>query len=164
MTIFLENGIGWKLEEGLIVFRGDEFFETTLKKAEEVLEQAKTLTAKQEIKEAINDLSRKPEPDVTGAIQHSLACLECISREVANDRKSTLGELIKKHRAIVPPPLDQVIEKMWGFSSEQGRHLQEGKPPDFEEAELLVGLSASLSTYLAKKLPLFPNETMTGWF
>ncbi|GJQ22844.1 MAG: hypothetical protein HBSAPP01_06340 [Candidatus Brocadia sapporoensis] len=40
-----------------------------------------------------------------------------------------------------------------GFSSEKGRRLLEGKEPAFDEMELLAGLSASISTYLARKLP-----------
>ena len=37
------------------------------------------------------------------------------------------------------------------FASEQGRHLKEGGEPNYEEAELVVHLSASLCAYLAKK-------------
>ena len=148
---FLENGIGWKLEGGKVIFRGDTQFENKLKEAKEVVTQNGFDTAKHEISEAINDLSKKPHPDKTGAIQHSVACLECVAREIVENTKQTLGELIKQNRGIVPPPLDIVIEKIWGFSSEQGRHLREGGDPDFDEVELLVGLSLSLSAYLAKK-------------
>ena len=150
---FKISGIGWKLEDGKIVFRGDESFEINLKSAETVLAAAGKQTARNEIREAITDLSRKPHADITGAIQHGVACLECISREITNDKKSTLGELIKKHRSQFPSPLDTVIDKIWAYSSEQGRHLQEGREPSFDEAELLVGLSAVISTYMARKLP-----------
>lgn len=149
---FIENGIGWKIEDGLVETRGDDVFETAVKTVEKVLEIAKLPTAKTEIKEAIKDLSRRPEPDITGAIQHSLACLECVAREVSGNKKATLGELIKKHPNIVPKPLDVAIEKIWGFTSEQGRHLKEGNAPDYLEAELVVELTASISTYLGKKL------------
>tara|TARA_R110002020_G_scaffold171647_3_gene361656 strand:+ start:7718 stop:8548 length:831 start_codon:yes stop_codon:yes gene_type:complete len=149
---FIENGIGWKIENGLVETRGDEVFETAVKTVEKVLETAKLPTAKTEIKEALKDLSRRPEPDITGAIQHSLACLECVAREVSGNKKATLGELIKKHPNIVPKPLDAAIEKIWGFTSEQGRHLKEGNAPDYLEAELVVELTAAISTYLGKKL------------
>jgi hypothetical protein len=148
---FLENGIGWKLENGKVLFRGDNQFEDKLKESKAIVAQNGFDTAKHEISEAINDLSKKPTPDKTGAIQHSVACLECIAREIVGNRQQTLGELIKQNRGIVPPPLDIVIEKIWGFSSEQGRHLREGGEPNFDEVELLVGLSLSLSAYLAKK-------------
>jgi len=73
----------------------------------------------------------------------------------------TLGELIKKHPNIVPKPLDEAITKIWGFTSEQGRHLREGGQPDYEEAELVVGLSAVLTTYLCKTfVPSNPDEEL----
>jgi hypothetical protein len=150
---FKQNGIGWKLENGLIEYRGDNRFESGLKEARQNLGEVGLQTAQMEISEAINDLSRMPDPDITGAIQHSLACLECVSRKVAGEPKATLGELIKKHPNIIPRPLDQAIEKMWGFASERGRHLREGQLPAFDEAELLVGIVATIATYLSKKLP-----------
>jgi len=149
---FKTNGIGWKLENGVIETRGDETFETSVKKVESVLDEAKLQTAKTEIREAIADLSRRPKPDITGAIQHSLACLECVCREATGDKKATLGDLMKKAGNIVPSPLDQAITKIWGFTSEQGRHLREGQNPDYLEAELVVEVSAAISSYLGKKL------------
>jgi hypothetical protein len=149
---FIANGIGWKIVNGLVETRGDEIFETAVKTVVSVLETAKLETAKTEIKEALTDLSRRPTPDITGAIQHSLACLECVAREIAGDKKATLGELIRKHPNIVPKPLDIAIDKIWGFTSEQGRHLREGQAPEYLEAELVVELSAAISTYLGKKL------------
>lgn len=149
---FITNGIGWKIVNGEIETRGDEVFETAVKTVVSVLETAKLETAKTEIHEALIDLSRRPKPDITGAIQHSVACLECVAREATGDKKATLGELIKKYPNIVPKPLDIAIEKIWGFTSEQGRHLREGQAPEYLEAELVVELSAAISTYLGKKL------------
>jgi len=148
---FILNGIGWKLKNGLIEYRGNENFEQELNTVVSVLDKANLQTAKTEIREAINDLSRRPNADITGSIQHSVASLECVAREVTGDISLTLGALITKHPDIVPKPIDVVISKIWGFSSEQGRHLREGREPNYEEAELIVGLSAALTTYLSKK-------------
>lgn len=149
---FIINGIGWKIVNGQIETRGDELFETSVKRAVEVLATANLNTAKTEIKEAINDLSRRPHPDLTGAIQHSLACLECVTREFTGDLNSTIGALIKKFPGVIPSPLDQAVTKIWGFSSEQGRHLREGQEPEYLEVELVVEVSAAISTYLGQKL------------
>jgi hypothetical protein len=149
---FKANGIGWKLHDGQIETRGDLVFEGAVEKVENTLEQVGLKTAQTEIKEAISDLSRRPEPDITGAIQHSLACLECVCREATGDKKATLGDLMKKYPDIVPKPLDKSITFIWGFSSEQGRHLREGRDPEYIEAELLVELSSTVSNYLAKKI------------
>src|SRR3989338_5491203 len=123
--------------DGQIETRGDTTFETATTRVATILATAKLQTAKSEIEEAI---------------QHSLACLECVCREVTGDKKSTLGDLMKKASGIIPPPLDQAITKIWGFTSEQGRHLREGQKPDYLEAELVVEITAAISTYLRKKL------------
>lgn len=149
---FITNGIGWKIVNGQIETRGDEVFETAVKTVVAVLETAKLQTAKTEIREALNDLSRRPTPDITGVIQHSLACLECVTREYTGDTKSTLGDLMKKFPGVIPTPLDQAVTKIWGFTSEQGRHLREGQAPEYLEAELVVEVTAAIATYLGKKL------------
>jgi len=43
------------------------------------------------------------------------------------------------------------VEKIWGYASEQARHVREGQTIDSREAELVVGLAGSLPTYLVKK-------------
>ncbi len=112
---FITNGIGWKIVDGQIETRGDEVFETSVETVVEVLQTAELKTAKTEIREAINDLSRRPHPDITGAIQNSLACLECVTREFTGDTKSTLGDLMKKFPRAIPLPLDQAVTKIWGL-------------------------------------------------
>jgi hypothetical protein len=99
----------------------------------------------------LQDLSKRPTPDITGAIQHAMAALECVARDVTGDQNATLGELIKQNPGLLPKPLDTGVEKIWGYASDQARHVREGKTPDIREAELVVGLAGSLATYLVKK-------------
>lgn len=155
---FLENGIGWKLSKGVIVMRGDDSFEDKIAEAIDILGEIKIETSISEIKEAITDLSKRPTPDITGSIQHSLASLECLSREITGCKNDTLGKLIKSNPDIVPKPLDSVISQLYGFASEHGRHLREGEAPDFDEAELTVHICASLCVYMAKKN--FPTDKL----
>src|SRR3989338_9032563 len=113
---FVEEGVGWQLTEGgTIEIRGSDAFEAAVAGAEQQLESAKQANAATEIREAIRDLSRRPEPDLTGAIQHSMAALECVARDVSGDAKATLGEILKKNPGLVPLPLDQALEKVWGY-------------------------------------------------
>lgn len=149
---FREMGIGWQLNNGLIDIRGDDSFESTLTTAHNSLEQTGLKTATSELKEAIQDLSRRPTPDVTGAVHHAMAALECVAREVTGNSKNTLGEIIKRNQGLVPRPLDEAIEKCWGYSSEMARHGREGQTLSLEEVQLMVGVSAVLSTYLSAKL------------
>ncbi len=148
---FLENGIGWHLTNGRIEVRGPEIFEEVVKTAAKELGNAGKVTSRSELHEALADLSRRPKPDVTGAIQHSMAALECVARDVCGDKKANLGDILKKYKDFIPPPLDEAVMKAWGYASENARHIREGREPSFEEAELVVGLCASVSTYLVKK-------------
>lgn len=151
---FHRRGIGWQLTGGVIEARGSEGFEHTLAEAKNELAESGRETASNEIHQAIADLSRRPEADVTGAIQHSLAALECVARDITGDQRATLGRILSDHPGLVPKPLDQALEKMWGFASEQGRHLREGRAPSFEEAELAVQITAATCRYLSKKSSL----------
>lgn len=147
----IDMEIGWKLVGGIIETRGEEPFEKTIEKASEALDKAGLNTSKQELAEAIRDLSRRPEPDLSGAIHHSMASLECVARELSGDRKRTLGEIIKQHPELVPKPLDEAISKVWGYSSDVARHARENRSLEREEAELVVSLAAAIATYLVEK-------------
>lgn len=151
-SFFRERGVGWQLLDGQIKVRGPEVFEEAVKGARRALEEAGKATAASELHEALADLSRRPDADVTGAIQHAMAALECVARDVAGDQRATLGELIRRSPDLFPKPLDQAIEKAWGYASESGRHLKEGKEPAFEEAELIVGMCGAVCQYLARKI------------
>ena len=150
-SYFKAEGIGWQIIDGKIEVRGEEGFESAIKEAGLAVMKSGLETASNELHEAILDLSRRPTADITGAVQHGMAALECVAREICGDKKATLGDILKKHKDIIPKPLDVAIEKAWGYASNKGRHLQEGQTPSFEEAELIVGMCASASTYLLKK-------------
>lgn len=150
-SYFKAEGIGWQIIDGKIEVRGEEGFETAIKEASSAVEESGLKTASNEIHEAILDLSRRPNADITGAVQHGMAALECVAREICGDKNATLGDILKRYGEIIPKPLDNAIEKAWGYASDKGRHLREGQAPAFEEAELIVGICASVSTYLLKK-------------
>ncbi|HEV8483032.1 MAG TPA: hypothetical protein VGK99_11440 [Acidobacteriota bacterium] len=131
---FRGAGIGWQLVGGLVQARGPESFQEPVNRAIERLEDAGSMTARNELHQALQDLSRRPVPDLTGAIQHAMVALECIARDVCGDARPTLGQLLSRHPGLIPAPLDQVVEKAWGYASEQGRHLREGREPEQAEA------------------------------
>lgn len=149
---FQENGIGWAIsEEGAVVSRGSEAFEASIASLA-TIEPETAQTARSEIHKALQDLSSRPDPDLTGAIQHGMAALECVAREVTGNRKATLGKILKSDPALVPSPLDEALSKLWGFASNSGRHLREGEEPEREEVELVVGVAVVVSTYLSRRL------------
>lgn len=66
---FRRRGIGWQLSDGRIEIRGDDEFEAVVAPARHELEDSGRTTAANEIGEALRDLSARPKPDRTGAIQ-----------------------------------------------------------------------------------------------
>jgi hypothetical protein len=140
--------VGWRLVGGTLESRGPEAFVASVDAARSALATANLPTAMKEIHEALCDLSRRPEPDLTGAIQHSMAALECTAREVCGDPRATLGDILKRQTDMIPKPLDESIVKMWGYASETARHIREGRAPSRREAELVVGVAAAACAFL----------------
>lgn len=146
---FRENGIGWEMQDGQITFRGSEAFADATKEAVAVLTDTGRQRAANEIHEALRDISRRPEPDVTGAIQHVIAALESTARDVTGQPNRTLGQLIR-HLGL-PAPLDTAVEKLWGYASDRARHVREGQAVDTTEAELLVSTACAVCTFLSRR-------------
>lgn len=144
-----EKGIGWQMTSGRIVYRGSEAFAEATRQAAAVLAQTARSSAANEIHEALADISRRPSPDVTGAIQHSIAALECTARDVTGQPTLTLGRLVS--RLALTPPLDIAVEKLWGYASERARHIREGQAVSSEEAELVVSVACSVCTFLSRR-------------
>ena len=150
-SFFIDEGIGWQLVDGKIVTRGTEAFETMVTEAASVLETSQRLTAAKHLHEALEDLSRRPKPDLPGAAYHAMGSLECVARDLTGDPKATLGEILKRHPGLLPKPLDTALSQVWGYASNEARHVLEGRDISRDEAELLVGLSATVTTYLLRK-------------
>lgn len=146
-SIFVETGAGWQFFAGDgIVIRGDADFEDAINASQTQLNDAGFAVAAKEIREALSDLSRRPEADLTGAIHHALGALEATARYIAGNNDD-LGKLASKIG--LPSPLDEALKKMWGFSSNFGRHVSPTKVPSQEEAQLIVHLSSAYCRYLA---------------
>lgn len=146
---FRQAGIGWQMTLEGIMYRGDDTYAAAVQNAAAVLFETNRQNAASEIREAIRDISRRPKPDTTGAIQHSVAAMECVARDVLGERRDTLGDLLP--RLALPRPLDQAIEKLWGFSSERARHIREGETVDDDQAELVVSVACAVCAFLAKR-------------
>jgi len=145
---FVERGFGWVMSKGVIRARLEAPEQTVVEATLVALEADDHTTAAKELREAIRDLSRRPDPDLTGAIQHACASLECLARTISGKPSKTLGQL----KGVFPTPLDGAVDKLWGFSSQIGRHVEEGRDPELADAIAVVGFAATLSSYLLERL------------
>jgi AbiJ N-terminal domain 4 len=150
-ALMVDEGIGWQLVDGELVTRGAESFEAAVKDASTALEGSGRPTAAGHIHEALQSLSRRPEADLSGAVYHAMGALEAVARDLVGDEKATLGDILKRHSTLLPPPLDRALSQVWGYASNEARHVVEGRTPTREEAELVVGLAATVATYFTKK-------------
>jgi hypothetical protein len=145
---FRAHGIGWQMIDGEIEVRGPSSFEVSMRRNIETLKQGGNNTAENEFQEANRALSRRPTPDITGAIQHASAALECVARDFTGESKKTFGQLLNDYPKILPTPLDEAAHKLWGFVSSRARHIAEGKAPEFADASLAVGIASSFAAFL----------------
>ena len=150
-SYFIEEGIGWQLVDGQVVTRGPESFESVVTAATAALNNTGRPTAAGHLHEALQDLSRRPNPDLSGAIYHAMGALEAVARDLVGNPNATLGQIIKRHPDLLPRPLDKALSHLWGYASTEARHVQEGREPNRKEAELLVGLAAATATHLTHK-------------
>lgn len=136
------------MKDGRIVGRGSLAFREATEEAVRMMTAAYKPTAADEMKQALADITRRP-PDITDAVQHGMAALECTARDVTGRPSDTLGMILPT--LALPKPLDQAVDKLWGFASQRGRHIAEGRDPNFEDAELVVTVSSAVSVYLLRK-------------
>jgi len=87
--IFRKNGIGWQLLGNRIEFRGSEAFEVAVREGTKELRSAGKNTTANELHEALRDLSRRPNPELTGAVQHGMAALECLAKDLSRTIPAT---------------------------------------------------------------------------
>ncbi|WP_417794682.1 AbiJ-NTD4 domain-containing protein [Terasakiella pusilla] len=145
------HGIGWQMVDGRFQVRGEPTEDTLKSKIISELHEAGKRTTANELEQAINDLSRRPSPDITGAVQHVGAAIECLARDRFDDPKLTLGKIINTHPEFFQGEYKKLAHSIWAITSNKGRHIEEGGEPTFHEAMLLVGVTSSFCSYLLHK-------------
>ena len=146
---FVRQRFGWEMRNGFIEYRGTEPFMIATESAEQIFQTRGFDVAASETREAMRALSRRPEPNLTGAVTHAIRALEAVAREELESDKRTLGELIPS--LDLPKPLDGALSNLWGFSSQYARHGSEEKQIDDDEAELVVTVACAIATFIAKR-------------
>ena len=142
---FVEKGIGRELRNGRITNRGSGAFTRSTHEVPVRLDGSGAQRAANEMREALQDISRRPEPDINGAVQHAMAALEATAREVAGQPNPTPGQLAPS--LALPAPLDRAVHKLWGYAFDHGRHIREQQSVDHAEAEFIVAVGGSLCAF-----------------
>lgn len=145
-VVLREEGVGWQMIDGRIQYRGSDTFGWIADSSMRAVEQAGLPNAQKHLREAIADISRRPDPDVTGAVHHAMSALEATARQVTGQTNATLGQLIGSLN--LRRPLDKAIEMLWGFASNEARHGSEKSSLNVAEAALIVAVAGAVCEYI----------------
>lgn len=146
---FVHAGIGWQLENGSLLARGDGGFQNALGTAEIALRQSARPTSGDHIRAALSALSQRPVADTAGAVSRATSALESLLHDMTGEAMG-LGDFLKKHPKLFHGALQKSLHGVYGFASDAGaRHGKEGTVPSFEEAQFAVTTCAAACTLLA---------------
>ena len=145
---FVENGIGWELRDGKIIYRGSETFEKNTHEVPDRLDESGFPSSAEQMREALRDISRRPKPDTTGAIQHAMVALEATAREVTGQPKPTLGKLVPA--LDLPSPLNQAVSNLWVIHLDTGVTFASGRPSASLTPNLIVSVAGALCTFITQ--------------
>ena len=104
--------------------------------------------ASRELNEAIRDISRRPEPDLSGALQHASACLEAVARDITG-RQGNLGAIANS--LPVPEEIKGTVTQLWRYASDKARHGREGNEVAIADAKLVVWATCGLVSHLVEQ-------------
>ena len=141
-----------------ILKSSDSFF-WRIDQVPEVVANSGFSRAANELQEAIHDLRRVP-PDCTGAMQHAGAALEAIARSISGKQNYTFGKIVNS--LDLPPPMDQFASKLWGFASENGRHIREDRYVNFAMVKSSVICIFAVCEFLVESMPKQIMHTNDG--
>lgn len=144
---FRENGIGWEMREGRIVFRGPKPFREVTWETVRMLEETNRPRAANEMRKAVRELSRRPAPDVLSAMLCVMEALQATARDLTGEYKPDMDRLVPA--LDLPQPLESVVEKLWAYASDRARCKD--CIPDVAEAELTVSIAGALCKFLAER-------------
>jgi len=152
------------LEKELSAYRfvGGRIFEITTKEEIDEIEQALKIPinpVKQHLKQALNLLADKKNPDYRNSMKESISAVEALCRLIAKDDDASLGDsleeiertgVIELHKA-----LKDAFHKLYGYTSDKKtgiRHSMKDEPNlNSEDAKFMLVSCSAFINYLVTK-------------
>lgn len=130
--------------------------ENEMNAVEEVLDSKQPYVL--HLSRALELLSDRKTPDYRNSIKESISAVESICRAITKNEKACLSDCIKeiKKKHSLHPAFEQVLLKLYGFSSDEGgiRHslTEQSIEISYSDAKYMFMLCVSFINYLKGKL------------
>jgi len=150
------------LKEELSVYRFIDKVLTKITSEEEISEIEEALSIEEpfsivahHLNDSLKFLSDRKSPNYRNSIKESISAVESIVQLITGEKKSTLGQALKKIEPELHPALKGAFEKLYGYTSnaEGIRHALIKEPNlDFEEAKFMLVSCSAFINYLKIKM------------
>lgn len=153
--LFGRNYVGYELRDGLIERVGARVQDEAIAKARGILRDPDLAGPDEQFQKAIGFYNRRPEPDCENCVKEAVSAVEGVARIVLADHSLTLSDALKRLRKErdVHPTLIIMLEKLYAYRGDAegvGHALTGDQEVRLEEAEFVLGVSASAIVYLAR--------------
>jgi len=106
------------------------------------------------LKNALKQFSKRPDPDYANSIKESISAVEALARISLNNSKGSLGDLTNQLN--IHPVLKESIKKLYGWTSDESgvRHSEKESPSlsaNEEEARFMLVICSAFINYIISK-------------
>jgi len=155
-TLFVDEGIPFKLTKDKIEKVGSGFIDAQIKEARYLLKEPEFKSADELFEKAIKALNSRPKPDVENCIKDAVATVESVGKIIRKDKKARIDNIIKVaiQKGVIPQLLGDPIIKLYAYRGDEPAVAHGGIEPSkvtVDEAEFVLAMSAAIIIYLAKK-------------
>jgi len=150
------------LKEELSVYRFIDKVLTKITSEEEIAEIEEALSIEEpfsfvalHLNDSLKFLSDRKSPNYRNSVKESISAVESMVQLITSEKKSTLGQALKKIEPELHPALKGAFEKLYGYTSDaEGiRHALIEEPNlDFEEAKFMLVSCSAFINYLKVKM------------
>jgi hypothetical protein len=153
--VFARNHFGYELRDGQIERVGALSHDAAIEQARGILRDPDLNGPNEQFEKAIRFYNARPVPDCANAVKDAVGAVEGLARILFGDNSLVLSEACQRLRDQkgLHGALAGLLEKLYGYrgDADGSAHGATGeRPVPLEEAEFVIGVSASAIIYLAR--------------
>jgi hypothetical protein len=161
-----EENLAYEFADGLFHRRGRPQTQKYLQRVSAVLSEPRYMQVRNHYNKAINSFNERPDPNVQNCIKEAVCALEAFveilfGKKAAKNFDDVIRSKQKNAAGQIPPAISESIVKLRAFrGNAQGvaHAALEGGYADMIEAELVLSLVATYSTYLNDRFLIKEEE------